>query len=155
MIYIIISAIELPPPMKPIDDQATALANNQQSTAIVLAEEQKNTSNKITKALSLKSLEDNQAADVAEIEQLVKEKVQKHEALKYLESDSNLLDNPSCLENVTTPISPQISENENTDDAATEEQGIEEILNKRGYALRELVQTEEAYVNDLSQIING
>jgi triple functional domain protein len=139
--------------MKPIDDQATALASNQQSTAIASTEEQRITSNKINKDLSLKSLEENQAADMAEIEQLVKERIQKHEDLKYLDSDTNALDNP--LEKSTTPISPQISENENTDDAAGEEQGIDEILKKRGYALRELVQTEDAYVNDLAQIVNG
>lgn len=57
---------------------------------------------------------------------------------------------------VKPAISPQFSENEAIDDNLTDaEQGIEDILRKRMFALRELVTTEDAYVNDLSQIVNG
>uniref|UniRef100_W4VRC9 Putative triple functional domain ptprf n=1 Tax=Corethrella appendiculata TaxID=1370023 RepID=W4VRC9_9DIPT len=162
------TTIELPPPMKPMQDNTPA-----SSTISSSADEQIHTNtNKITKALSLKSLEEqNPPADFAEIEQIVKEKMQKHEAnYKYLENDSttmttttsmstnNTLDSPSMATATTSIrpiISPQFSENENTDDNAQEEQGIDDILRKRMFALKELVGTEEQYVMDLSQIVNG
>ncbi|XP_055630894.1 triple functional domain protein [Toxorhynchites rutilus septentrionalis] len=182
--------IELPPPMKPIQDATATLSGTPANT-----EDQTSTSAKITKALSLKSLDEppaavNQTADVAEIERIVKEKVQ---SFKYLENDAitstNSMDEGSssvvscsldssavgvssssnggdsfnastiggCGSTISVKpaISPQFSENENNEENLTDEQGIEDILRKRMFALRELVATEEAYVNDLSQIING
>ncbi|KXJ83050.1 hypothetical protein RP20_CCG009510 [Aedes albopictus] len=86
--------IELPPPMKPIQDTTTALSGTPSST-LSSAEDQTCTSAKITKALSLKSLEEppaavNQTADVAEIERIVKEKMQ---SFKYLENDAAITSN--------------------------------------------------------------
>lgn len=190
--------IELPPPMKPIQDATTALSGTPSST-LSSTEDQTCTSAKITKALSLKSLEEppaavNQTADVAEIERIVKEKMQ---SFKYLENDTAItsnsiaeggssssmgvfgpgLDDPtigvpsvsngggsssgassvggSGLALIKPPISPQYFESENIDEILTDEQGIEDILRKRMFALKELVTTEDAYVNDLSQIVNG
>uniref|UniRef100_A0A182P106 DH domain-containing protein n=1 Tax=Anopheles epiroticus TaxID=199890 RepID=A0A182P106_9DIPT len=175
------TAIELPPPMKPIQDTASALSG---AAAVPSSSEDgaTGTANKITKALSLKSLEEPSSAqppaDLAEIEQFVKAKV---ESLKYLDNDgsgsssaamaaigglvgggdgSSGTSGPLALNGGHTiakpaAISPQFSENEAADENQTEEQGIEDILRKRNYALRELVTTEEAYVNDLSQIVNG
>ncbi|XP_052565340.1 triple functional domain protein-like isoform X2 [Culex pipiens pallens] len=182
--------IELPPPMKPIQDAATALTGTPSSTLSSAEDHQTCTSTKIQKALSIKSLEEppaavNQTADVAEIEQLVKDNV-----LRYKENDGTatvltggmmLGEAGTCMAGfgdigvpsvsnggvggssggcsgmfVKPAISPQFSENEAIDDNLTDaEQGIEDILRKRMFALRELVTTEDAYVNDLSQIVNG
>ncbi|XP_050073196.1 triple functional domain protein isoform X1 [Anopheles maculipalpis] len=168
------TAIELPPPMKPIQDTASALSGA--NAAPSSSEDATGTANKITKALSLKSLEEPSSAqppaDLTEIEQFVKQKV---ENLKYLENDgsssamamglvggggdgsgtSTMALNGGHTIAAKPAISPQFSENEAADENLTEEQGIEDILRKRNYALRELVTTEEAYVNDLSQIVNG
>ncbi|XP_055538298.1 triple functional domain protein isoform X2 [Wyeomyia smithii] len=184
--------IELPPPMKPIQDAATALTGSPSST-LAATEDQSCASTKITKALSLKSLEEpstavNQTADMAEIERIVKEKVQ---SFRYLENDPSALNSVGegqsnagvgigQLDNTTIgmslvsnggsssstvmmsglafgkpAISPQFSESENNDENLTDEQGLDDILRKRMFALRELIATEEAYVNDLSQIVNG
>ncbi|XP_062699615.1 triple functional domain protein-like isoform X2 [Aedes albopictus] len=189
--------IELPPPMKPIQDTTTALSGTPSST-LSSAEDQTCTSAKITKALSLKSLEEppaavNQTADVAEIERIVKEKMQ---SFKYLENDAAItsnsiaeggssssmggigLDDPtigvpsvsnggggsSCAASAVSgsgatfnkaPTSPQYFESENLDENLGDEQGIDDILRKRMFALKELVTTEDAYVNDLAQIVNG
>uniref|UniRef100_A0A182WHU9 DH domain-containing protein n=1 Tax=Anopheles minimus TaxID=112268 RepID=A0A182WHU9_9DIPT len=174
------TAIELPPPMKPIQDTASALSGA--AVAPSSSEDATGTANKITKALSLKSLEEPSSAqppaDLAEIEQFVKQKV---ESLKYLENDGTNSSSSAMAmglvggggggdgsssssttmalnggHTIAKPaISPQFSENEAADENLTEEQGIEDILRKRNYALRELITTEEAYVNDLSQIVNG
>ena len=176
------TAIELPPPMKPIQDTASALSGA--SVVPSSAEDAAaGSANKITKAMSLKSLEEpvgaQPPADLAEIEQFVKAKV---ESLKYLDNDGGVGSSSSSSaaaalamglmvgdgsgssgtialnggHTIAKPaISPQFSENEAADDTLTEEQGIEDILRKRNYALRELLTTEEAYVNDLSQIVNG
>ncbi|EAT47516.1 AAEL001393-PA, partial [Aedes aegypti] len=56
---------------------------------------------------------------------------------------------------IKAPTSPQYFEVENLDENLADEQGIDDILRKRMFALKELVTTEEAYVNDLSQIVNG
>lgn len=192
--------IELPPPMKPIQDTTTTLSGTPSST-LSSNEDQTCTSAKITKALSLKSLEEppaavNQTADVAEIERIVKEKMQ---SFKYLENDVAITSNsigeggssssmggigPGGLDDSTigvpsvsnggggsscaassiggsgaalikAPTSPQYFEVENLDENLADEQGIDDILRKRMFALKELVTTEEAYVNDLSQIVNG
>uniref|UniRef100_A0A182SUD5 DH domain-containing protein n=1 Tax=Anopheles maculatus TaxID=74869 RepID=A0A182SUD5_9DIPT len=166
------TAIELPPPMKPIQDTASALSGANATPSS--SEDATGTANKITKALSLKSLEEPSGAqppaDLTEIEQFVKQKV---ENLKYLENDGSSSamamglvgggDGSSSStmalnggHTIAKPaISPQFSENEAADENLTEEQCIDDILRKRNYALRELVTTEEAYVNDLSQIVNG
>lgn len=195
--------IELPPPMKPIQDAATAaLTGTTPSSTLSSAEDhhhQTCTSTKIQKALSIKSLEEppaagHQTADVSDIEQLVKDNV-----LRYKENDGTTtltggmmvltgelattvvtgtlgdgggIGIPSVSNGgggggssgsssggmfVKPAISPQFSENEAIDDNLTDggDQGIDDILRKRMFALRELVTTEEAYVNDLAQIVNG
>ncbi|XP_049540930.1 triple functional domain protein [Anopheles darlingi] len=172
------TAIELPPPMKPIQDSSATLSAAVPSSS----DDTTGTANKITKALSLKSLEDPSGtqppADLAEIEQFVKQKV---ESLKYLDNEGGVagpatvvlgeggsIVGPSSMalngsagghtigSSLAKPaLSPQFSENETNDENAADEQGIEDILRKRNYALRELITTEEAYVNDLSQIVNG
>lgn len=67
-------------------------------------------------------------------------------------------------------LSPQVSENEDVSLAAYRSHGkfsnthalqnygmdsVDDILRKRMFALKELVSTEESYVQDLSLIVNG
>lgn len=109
---------ELPPPMKPFEDQFVGENCAQ-----------------VTSPSKTKSLKET---DFTEIEQIVKEKMEKHEAsLKHPQS-----------------LSPQISE---SDDNYINDPAIstEEILRKRAYALKELVSTEESYVQDLALVVNG
>uniref|UniRef100_A0A182QU50 DH domain-containing protein n=1 Tax=Anopheles farauti TaxID=69004 RepID=A0A182QU50_9DIPT len=169
------TAIELPPPMKPIQDTPSALSG---ATVVPSSsEDATGTANKIKKAISLKSLEEPSSAqppaDLTEIEQFVKQKV---ESLKYLENDATNGGSSAMAmglvgggdgsssstmalnggHTIAKPaISPQFSESETADDNLTDEQGIDDILRKRNYALRELITTEDAYVNDLQQIVNG
>ncbi|KAJ6643645.1 Kalirin, partial [Pseudolycoriella hygida] len=124
---------DLPPPMKPIQDSQTMVANG--PTALTVVEQ---SPCKRTSSLSLKTLEGNAPTDLEEIEQIVKEKMEQHESSK------------------SKFLKPHDSENENGEnDENLIENGVEMSLRKRMYALRELVTTEESYVQDLSLIVDG
>jgi triple functional domain protein len=123
-------ALELPPPMKPLQDNVSATLP---STATTIVNEE-NGAPLASCPPNMKSLDETPSVDLSEIEQIVKEKMEKHS-----------LQNPI--------MSPPCSENE--DNYGNESVSIDDILKKREYVLDELVKTEEAYVQDLSLIVNG
>ncbi|XP_037034473.1 kalirin isoform X5 [Bradysia coprophila] len=124
---------DLPPPMKPIQDSQTMVANGPTTLTVVEQSPCKRTS-----SLSLKTLEGNAPTDLEEIEQIVKEKMEQHESSK-----SKFL----------KPHDPESENGENDENLL--ENDVEMSLKKRMYALRELVTTEESYVQDLSLIVDG
>lgn len=155
-----LECLELPPPMKPIQDASQIVGDDNciQTT---------NPSNS-------KTLDES---DLAEIEQIVKEKMVSLCILSMLkEKYSNsfgLQEKHEASLKHPQSLSPQVSENEDVsckssfpphlltnlfwlqnygNEAAI---SIDDILRKRMFALKELVSTEESYVQDLSLIVNG
>ncbi|KAL0852357.1 hypothetical protein ABMA28_000558 [Loxostege sticticalis] len=116
--------LELPPPMKPIQDPQTVLQAPAQPAAA---------SNPSRASLSLEALDSNGGpADIAEIEQIVKEKMEQHGCPTAGASGR------------TQPDEEDVSE-----------ESYEAMLKKREYVLRELVDTEDIYVSDLALVCEG
>ncbi|XP_024083955.1 triple functional domain protein isoform X2 [Cimex lectularius] len=107
--------VELPPPMKPISEPI-----------LVPADEPQNPRS------STLSLEGATSADLAEIEQIVKERMEQHS-----EKQSKL----------GTTVTP--------DQASTSSAEGETAIQKREYVIRELVETERDYVRDLRLVAEG
>ncbi|RVE53076.1 hypothetical protein evm_002173 [Chilo suppressalis] len=121
--------VELPPPMKPIQDpQAVLQAPAQPATTSIPSRA----------SLSLEALDSNGGpADIAEIEQIVMEKMHLH---NHQEQHGSAQARGGGEEPGTPP-------------PATD--SIEAILKKREYVLRELVDTEDIYVSDLRLVCEG
>ncbi|XP_028171784.1 kalirin-like [Ostrinia furnacalis] len=116
------AALELPPPMKPIQDPQAVLQAPAQPAAA---------SNPSRASLSLEALDSNGGpADIAEIEQIVKEKMEQH----------------GC---------PNASASGRHEEEQVSEESYEAMLKKREYVLRELVDTEDIYVSDLRLVCEG
>lgn len=119
--------MEIPPPMKPISSEAGG----------DVAES----------AARIKSSLDSGAADITEIERIVKEKMEQHEGkLK--------LDTLSSIDEVTTATEDVVG---GGDDSAGDvgAESVESALRRRNYALKELISTEERYIEDLALIVEG
>ncbi|XP_053624403.1 kalirin isoform X1 [Plodia interpunctella] len=120
--------LELPPPMKPLQDPQSVLQQAPTPAAAASAPTTRN-------SLALDALDANSGpADIAEIEQIVKEKMEQHGGAS---SSGRGGDNEE-----EAPPTP----GPNTDEA---------VLKKREYVLKELVDTEEIYVNDLKMVCEG
>ncbi|KAG6452489.1 hypothetical protein O3G_MSEX007649 [Manduca sexta] len=118
--------VELPPPMKPIQDPQSVL---QQAPTPAAASSVPSSGN----PLSMDSVDSNGGpADIAEIERIVKERMEQHGG---------------------AGASGRASEG--YEDVQPAPKSTEEILKNRGFVLRELVDTEEIYVSDLSLICEG
>ncbi|XP_026331830.1 triple functional domain protein [Hyposmocoma kahamanoa] len=118
--------VELPPPMKPLQNPQAVL---QQAPAPAAATSVPTARN----SLALDSLESNGGpADIAEIEQIVKEKMEQH-------GGSGRAGDADEEEQPNTPGA----------------ESVEAVVKKREYVLRELVDTEEIYVADLRLICEG
>ncbi|XP_065162622.1 triple functional domain protein isoform X5 [Atheta coriaria] len=157
--------VELPPPMKPI--QEPILVGGGATTSAVPPIEE-NPSKRVS-SLTLKSLEGATSADLAEIEQIVKERMEQH--TENQERNSLLRDaKPDGLsdsENAHKELSAQCSSNDATtaysgdeSDNKHAEEGSssdakETHLEKRSYVMQELIETEQKYVQDLALIIDG
>ncbi|KAL1456436.1 hypothetical protein WDU94_001167 [Cyamophila willieti] len=105
--------LELPPPMKPI------------SESILVPNEQ--THNNRTSGISL---EDGKSADLSEIEQIVKERMEQH-----------------TTEQRHSRLSGELSE--------SEEDRVMSAIKRRGHIIQELVDTERDYVRDLAMVVEG
>ncbi|XP_068619669.1 kalirin isoform X3 [Battus philenor] len=123
--------VELPPPMKPIQDPQSVLQQAPTPAATASAPTTRN-------SLAMDALESNGGpADIAEIEQIVKEKMEQHGGAGSCSGASG----------------PSVGEDE--EPATPGPENVEAILKKREYVLRELVDTEEIYVSDLRLICEG
>uniref|UniRef100_A0A8D8Y3N1 Triple functional domain protein n=2 Tax=Cacopsylla melanoneura TaxID=428564 RepID=A0A8D8Y3N1_9HEMI len=105
--------LELPPPMKPI------------SESILVPNEQ--THNNRTSGISL---EDGKSADLSEIEQIVKERMEQH-----------------TTDQRHSRLSGELSE--------SEEDRVMSAIKRRGHIIQELVDTERDYVRDLAMVVEG
>ncbi|KAF5295457.1 hypothetical protein FQR65_LT10445 [Abscondita terminalis] len=162
--------VELPPPMKPIQEPILVTTGPPGVPTI-----DENSCKRVS-SLTLKSLEGATSADLAEIEQIVKERMEQH--TENLERNSVLRDTKSSdaiaecgtssVTNYHRDLSAQSSSNEATalafsgdesdkpiEDLVDSTKIMETQLRKRQFVLRELVDTEEAYVRDLSLIVDG
>nr|CAD7398872.1 unnamed protein product [Timema poppensis] len=124
--------VELPPPMKPISEpilvtSAGASGGSDESQG------------KRSSSLSLKALEGATSADLAEIEQIVKERMEQH---TENQERNSLLNRDSKLSS------------EFESGASTEVEGLTAVQ-RREYVLRELVETERDYVRDLREVVEG
>ncbi|XP_049885181.1 kalirin isoform X2 [Pectinophora gossypiella] len=122
--------VELPPPMKPIQDPQTVLQAPTPAAATAVPATRT--------SLSMDALETNGGpADIAEIEQIVKEKMEQHGGGA---SGSGSARGEGEEDEVPGTPGPD---------------SADAILKKREYVLRELVDTEEIYVTDLRLICDG
>ncbi|XP_047524837.1 kalirin isoform X1 [Pieris napi] len=121
--------VELPPPMKPLQQNPPAVL---QQTPTPTAASVPNTRN----SLAMDALEPNGGhADIAEIEQIVKEKMEQHGG--------------------TASTSGRSGDGEDDDSSTPVAESRDAILKKREYVLRELYETEEVYVSDLRLVCEG
>ncbi|KYB28884.1 Triple functional domain protein-like Protein [Tribolium castaneum] len=160
--------VELPPPMKPIQEPIVVT-----STPPGVPDIEENPCKRVS-SLTLKSLEGATSADLAEIEQIVKERMEQHS--ENQERNSGLRDTKSAdaisdcgdQPNTHRELSARCSSNEATASAFSGDESdkpsednvdsakkTESLLRKRQFVLQELVDTEEAYVRDLSLIVDG
>lgn len=115
----------LPPPMKPISDTAAADP-------------------------SVKGIDG--AADITEIERIVKEKMEQHEG------KLNKLDPLSSIDEAGGGLGKEDGEandESGVDDSSASVENAETALRRRNYALKELISTEERYIEDLALIVDG
>ncbi|KAJ8968250.1 hypothetical protein NQ317_012959 [Molorchus minor] len=126
-------------------------------------------------SLTLKSLEGATSADLAEIEQIVKERMEQHSEnqernslMRDAKSETAISDygdntnahhrdlSAQCSSNEATALAFSGDESDKpTDDSVDSAKTTEALLRKRQYVLKELIDTEEAYVRDLSLIVDG
>lgn len=116
--------LEIPPPMKPIQDSASSNAGEPSSM-----KQQRDATG---------------GADILEIERIVKEKMEQHEG-----KHPRALDTLSSIDEVT--VLTEDGNEENLDDPSS----AESALRRRNFALKELVSTEEKYIEDLALIVDG
>lgn len=139
--------LELPPPMKPI--QEPCVISNVPPAFKDLKE------NPVNLTSTFKKMEGNAPVDLSEIEQIVKEKTEQHEVkskfLKPLDinsTESNGRDLELCYTNNDNVA-------DNNDENNSESNDVEAAQRKRLCALSELLSTEEIYIKDLAEIVNG
>ncbi|KAJ8968248.1 hypothetical protein NQ317_012957 [Molorchus minor] len=158
--------VELPPPMKPIQEPilVTSPPPGYPTSRRILVS-----------SLTLKSLEGATSADLAEIEQIVKERMEQHSEnqernslMRDAKSETAISDygdntnahhrdlSAQCSSNEATALAFSGDESDKpTDDSVDSAKTTEALLRKRQYVLKELIDTEEAYVRDLSLIVDG
>ncbi|KOC61451.1 Triple functional domain protein [Habropoda laboriosa] len=167
--------LELPPPMKPITEPILVATSNASSGSVVATE---TCGKSRASERSTKILDGATSADLAEIEQIVKERMEQHtenqerQSLMRTPSDKSsnveIVGDDSCDESSLSTI--MVSATTATTTTATvasattsspshtnpEECDPESaVLSKRQFVIRELVDTEKDYVNDLKQIVEG
>ncbi|XP_026462176.1 triple functional domain protein isoform X4 [Ctenocephalides felis] len=146
--------LELPPPMKPIQDptlvgSGSTVAGGTGSTSVTPSHQPVDENGKRSSSLSLKAL-DGTSVDISEIEQIVKERMEQH-------SENLPVSSTKSLETTLEVAEDGVLNNESGTGGSQDNEIIDVAgsLKKRDFVLKELVQTEEAYVNDLSQIVDG
>ncbi|XP_018399522.1 PREDICTED: triple functional domain protein isoform X2 [Cyphomyrmex costatus] len=136
--------LELPPPMKPITEPILVATANGPSGSTIPSE----LPGKRSASLSERTkILDGGAttADLSEIEQIVKERMEQH------------TENQERHSLMRTPNGKSLSNEEEYCNAITSEESDPEstAIAKRQFVIRELVDTERDYVNDLKQIVEG
>ncbi|XP_047358806.1 kalirin isoform X2 [Vespa velutina] len=143
--------LELPPPMKPITEPILVASGNGPPGSTIPDE----LPGKRTSECSSKILDGATTADLAEIEQIVKERMEQH-------TENQERHSLMRTERTTAGGGRGSSDGENNYARATSPSLVSEesdpetaALTKRQFVIRELVDTERDYVNDLKQIVEG
>ncbi|XP_050446122.1 kalirin isoform X3 [Cataglyphis hispanica] len=138
--------LELPPPMKPITEPILVTTANGPSGSTMPSElPGKRSVERSTKILDGGAT----TADLSEIEQIVKERMEQH------------TENQERHSLMRTPNGKSLSNEEEYCNATINPIAVEELdpestaLTKRQFVIRELVETERDYVNDLKHIVEG
>ncbi|XP_044587517.1 kalirin isoform X2 [Cotesia glomerata] len=134
---------ELPPPMKPITEPILVAAGNGPPGSTVPEE----LPGKRTTERSIKSLDGATTADLAEIEQIVKERMEQHTENQERNSLMRTPGRPPSTDDNYASLSGSTISEETDPEAAA--------LTKRQFVISELVETEQVYVNDLKHIVEG
>ncbi|CAB3365057.1 Hypothetical predicted protein [Cloeon dipterum] len=142
--------VELPPPMKPISDSLIS-----GSSALGGPNSGDDAQAKRASSLSLKAL-DGASADLAEIEQIVKERMEQHtenqERHSLLSKGSSQLDEAEMASPQAVAVA--VSE-EDADGEAASIATKTDPLHKRQYVIKEMLDTERVYVRDLRDVVEG
>lgn len=117
----------LPPPMKPISDSTAADPS----------------------AIKGNKGSGGGAADITEIERIVKEKMEQHEGKLKLDPLSSIDEAGVGKEG------EEANDESGVDDSSASAENAETALRRRNYALKELISTEERYIEDLALIVDG
>lgn len=98
---------------------------------------------------SIKGMEG--AADITEIERIYKEKMEQHEGKSKLDTLSSIDEAVGCglKEDGGEEVESGV------DDSSASVENAETALRRRNYALKELISTEERYIEDLALIVEG
>ncbi|XP_070163536.1 triple functional domain protein isoform X4 [Polyergus mexicanus] len=138
--------LELPPPMKPITEPILVTTANGPSGSTIPSE----LPGKRSVEHSTKILDGGATtADLSEIEQIVKERMEQH------------TENQERHSLMRTPNGKSLNNEEEYCNATINPIAVEELdpestaLAKRQFVIRELVETERDYVNDLKHIVEG
>ncbi|XP_011495502.1 PREDICTED: kalirin isoform X2 [Ceratosolen solmsi marchali] len=167
--------LELPPPMKPITEPILVAGTAAAATSANSDE----LPGKLVTECSIKSLDGDTNADLAEIEQIVKERMEQHtenrernsgggtvgtQARTPVKSSGPAMTMTATGASITSADLPSITASLPTTNASIDSEepptmGSEDpettALAKRQFVIRELVETERDYVNDLRQIVEG
>ncbi|KAF9800361.1 hypothetical protein SFRURICE_015871 [Spodoptera frugiperda] len=120
--------VELPPPMKPLQNPQSVLQQAPQPAAATAPPAARN-------SMAMDAMDSNGgAADIDEILQIVTSRMEQHGVASSSGRNGE--------EEETGPVTPGPN-------------SYEDILKKREYVLRELVETEEIYVSDLGLVCEG
>ncbi|EZA49568.1 Triple functional domain protein [Ooceraea biroi] len=140
--------LELPPPMKPITEPILVTTANGPSGSTIPSElPGKRSAERTTKILDGSAAT---TADLSEIEQIVKERMEQHtenqerQSLMRTPNGKSLNNDEEYCIATTNPV----EESDKSDPEGT-------AIAKRQFVIRELVDTERDYVNDLKQIVEG
>ncbi|XP_046409767.1 kalirin isoform X2 [Neodiprion fabricii] len=133
--------LELPPPMKPITEPIVVVTGNGPPGSTIPDE----LSGKRGSENSMSSLDGATSADLAEIEQIVKERMEQHTENQERNSLQRV---PSKATGSEDGVSLGVSAVEETDPESA-------AIVKRQFVISELVETERLYVSDLKQIVEG
>ncbi|XP_055846907.1 triple functional domain protein isoform X2 [Episyrphus balteatus] len=139
--------LELPPPMKPI--QEPCVISNGPPAFKDMKE------NPVNLASTFKKMEGNAAADLSEIEQIVKEKTEQHEVKSKFLKPLDINSTESNGRDLELSYSNNDNSADNNDENNSETNDVEAAQRKRLCALSELLSTEELYIQDLAEIVNG
>lgn len=155
---------ELPPPMKPITETILVVSGGNGTSVSTIQDEHTSSGlsgngsgdgggvSNSTKRTNERTIDDTSSVDLAEIEQIVKERMEQH--TENQERNSMMSNVRTSTRTSSTDIETQysnttITEGETNIDAETA------ALKKREFVIRELVNTERDYVNDLKTIVEG
>lgn len=96
---------------------------------------------------SMKSIDGKGPADITEIERLFKEQMEQHEGKLKLDPLSSI--------DEAEGKGAEPNDESGVEDSSASAETAETALRRRNYALKELISTEEKYIEDLASVVEG